>query len=278
MLWLARDSLRSLRDSFALHISATRAAQTRRLYLIALDNLISHLEAQELPTAASAVRRERIESFLASRRAEVKPTTQSIEFRALQQFWRWAAEEEEVDRSSMEHIKPPRVPDVPVPVVSPDEFRRLLGTTTAKTFINRRDAAILLLMYDTGVRRGEAIGLKRTDIDLLGRSPGRSLWHCSRQPRRGRHAHGQVLATHEDDPIGVLVEDRPGGRCLDEGDQGSLLGAAGNHDRHAPAIEDRLPVRCAAGQGEVIIPGADRDHLDPRIDGDRNAGQGELQP
>jgi site-specific recombinase XerD len=134
-----------------------------------LDNLIGHLEAQGLPIETRAVRREHIESFLAERRAAVKPTTQSIEFRALQQFWRWAAEEEEVDRSPMEHIKPPRVPDVPVPVVSADDFRRLLATTTKKTFINRRDAAILLLMYDTGVRRGEAIGLKSTDIDLVDR-------------------------------------------------------------------------------------------------------------
>ena len=49
-----------------------------------------------MPTTARAVRREHVESYFARRRDEVKPTTLSIEFRALQQFWRWALDEDEV--------------------------------------------------------------------------------------------------------------------------------------------------------------------------------------
>lgn len=119
-----------------------------------------------MPTGARAVRREHVESYLALRRVTVRPTTQSLEFRALQQFWKWALEEEEIDRSPMERMKPPRVPEVPVPVISPDDIRRLLATATSKTFGDRRDAALLLLMYDTGARRGEAVGLKVADVDL----------------------------------------------------------------------------------------------------------------
>src|SRR5690606_29861546 len=62
----APDSLHSLRDSFALHLDATRAAKTRRIYLASLDALIRHLEAAGMPTKARAVRREHVESYFAA--------------------------------------------------------------------------------------------------------------------------------------------------------------------------------------------------------------------
>jgi site-specific recombinase XerD len=165
----APDALSSLRDSFALHLDATRSSKTTRIYLAALDGLIHHLETTGMPTRARSVRREHVESFIAARRAVVKPTTQSVEFRALQQFWKWALEEEEIDRSPMERMKPPRVPDVPVPVVSREEFKKLLKTAEGRDYVDRRDRAMLLMLFDSGVRAGELIGLRVGDVDLKDR-------------------------------------------------------------------------------------------------------------
>lgn len=162
----APDALHTLRESFALHLDASRADKTARIYLAALDALIRHLEAQGMPTAARAVRREHVESYVARRRDEVKPATMSLEFRALQQFWKWAVDEDEVDRSPMERMKVPKVPDSPVPVVSISDFKLLLKTTEGKDYVDRRDAAILLVMFDTGMRRGEVAGLKVADVEL----------------------------------------------------------------------------------------------------------------
>jgi site-specific recombinase XerD len=162
----APDALTSLRDSFALHLASGYSPKTATIYLGALDRLIRHLAAQGMPTAARSVRREHVESYLAMRRATVKPTTLSLEYRALQQFWRWALEEEEIARSPMERMKAPRVPDVPVPIVSPDAFRALLKTTEGKDYTARRDRAVLLLLYDSGMRLGEITGLRLADVDL----------------------------------------------------------------------------------------------------------------
>jgi site-specific recombinase XerD len=162
----APDALTSLRDSFALHLAATRAPKTTTIYLAALNALIRHLEAQGMPTNARAVHREHVESYVARRREEVKPTTLSVEFRALQQFFKWALEEEEIDRSPMERMKPPRISESPVPVVSVDDFRRLLKTAEGRDYTDRRDTAILLLMFDTGIRRGEVAGLRLADVEL----------------------------------------------------------------------------------------------------------------
>jgi site-specific recombinase XerD len=162
----APDSLANLRESFALHLDATRAKKTARIYLDALDSLIRHLEANGMPVAARGVRREHIESYLAARRAHVSPSTLSLEYRALVQFWKWAVEEDEVERSPMEKMRAPRIPDAPVPIVSPADFRKLLKTAEGKDFTSRRDTAILLTLYDTGIRAGELIGLTLADVDL----------------------------------------------------------------------------------------------------------------
>lgn len=165
----APDALSSLRDSFALHLDATRAPTTRRVYLSALDGLIAHLVAAGMPTAARAVKREHIDAYFADRRGKIKPASLSIAFRALQQFWKWALEEEEIDRSPMERMKPPRVPDSPVPVVSPGDFKRLLRAVEGRDFRSRRDTALLLTLFDTGVRAGELVGMRLNDIDLRDR-------------------------------------------------------------------------------------------------------------
>lgn len=160
------DALSSLRDSFALHLSATRAEKTARIYLAALDALIRHLDAKGMPTGARAIRREHVESYFAERREQVKPTTLSVEFRALQQFWRWALDEEEIERSPMERMRPPRIPDSPVPVISIEDFRRLLKSASGREVADRRDTAILLILFDTGIRRGELIGMQVDDLEL----------------------------------------------------------------------------------------------------------------
>ena len=145
-------ALSSLRDSFALHLNATKAPKTAVIYLAALDSLIRHLESAGLPTAAPGIKREHIESWMAARRHQVKPASLSLQFRALVQFFRWAVQEAEIEHSPMEKIGPPRVPDAPIPVIEVSVLRRLFRACEGKGFNERRDAAVLLFLYDSGVR------------------------------------------------------------------------------------------------------------------------------
>lgn len=228
----ALDALASLRDSYALHLDATRSPKTTIIYLSALDALIRHLAAHGMPTAARTVKREHVESYIAARRLTVKPTTLSVEFRALQQFWRWALEEEEIDRSPMERMKAPRVPDSPVPVVPVDDFKKLLRTTEGREFTDRRDAAILLVLFDAGVRLGELIGLRLEDVELrerlayvtgkgghtravrFGTKSAVALDRYLRLRRGHRHADSEALWLGQDGPIsGSAVATMLARRC-----------------------------------------------------------------
>lgn len=107
-----------------------------------------------------------IETFLGDLAARYKPTTVSVRYRALQQLYSWLEDEEEIEANPMARLKPPRVPDQPVPVLSTDQLGQLLATCAGKGFAERRDAAILRLFMGTGMRLSELAGLAVADLDL----------------------------------------------------------------------------------------------------------------
>jgi integrase len=63
-------------------------------------------------------------------------------------------------------MKPPHVPDEPVPVLGDDELRRLLAACEGKGFEERRDMAIVRLFLDSGMRLAELANLRIEDLDL----------------------------------------------------------------------------------------------------------------
>jgi site-specific recombinase XerD len=66
----------------------------------------------------------------------------------------------------MAKMKPPIVPEQPVPVILEDGLRRLLKTCEGKDFEARRDTALIMLLLDTGACRDELMSRKLTDLDL----------------------------------------------------------------------------------------------------------------
>ena len=95
-----------------------------------------------------------------------QPGTVSIAFRAVRPFFRWLVDEDEIERSPMEKMKAPVPPANPPDVLTDEDIARLLATCKGPDFISRRDLAILSLMLDTGLRRGEVAGLRVGDVNL----------------------------------------------------------------------------------------------------------------
>jgi site-specific recombinase XerD len=79
---------------------------------------------------------------------------------------RWLLDEEEIDRSPMERMRPPIVPEKPVPVLTEAQLRALLASAKSTSFVDRRDAAIKRLLLDTGGRLSEVAGLAVADLDF----------------------------------------------------------------------------------------------------------------
>ena len=101
-----------------------------------------------------------------SRGGVLSPATVSRTYRSIQQLFRWLADEEEIESDPFVKMKPPKVPERPVPVITDDELRRLLEVVRGNAFEPRRDNAILRLLIETGMRAGELVGLKVGDLDF----------------------------------------------------------------------------------------------------------------
>ena len=66
------------------------------------------------------------------------------------------------DTSPMARMRPPRVPEEPVPLLREDAVRALLRACEGRLFNDRRDAALVRLLLDSGARRSEIAGLRST--------------------------------------------------------------------------------------------------------------------
>ena len=85
----------------------------------------------------------------------------SNQYRALQQFFKWLAAEDELP-DPMEGLQPPRVTDKLVPVFTPEELTRLEQACAGRSFTQRRDTAIIAVFTATGIRLSELADLRYT--------------------------------------------------------------------------------------------------------------------
>lgn len=157
-------------DPDALLVSWVRWMRARDLADVTVDHYTSSVE--QLVEHARAhghdpMERRAVEEYLADLAARRKPATVSFRYRALQQWFKWLTEEDELPADPMERLRPPQVPEQPVPVLTDDQVRALLATCQkGKDFVDRRDTAIIRLFIDTGMRLAELAGLRLDDLDL----------------------------------------------------------------------------------------------------------------
>ena len=116
----------------------------------------------QIDDVTRAVMRE----FIAARASEVSATTVNIEFRALRQFFKWAMDEGEIASSPMERLPYPRTPSTPPNVFTHREISARLRACAGRRHIDLRDAALVRLLIDTGMRRSELAYLLVEDVML----------------------------------------------------------------------------------------------------------------
>jgi len=155
---LLRSWTRSLR---ARNLSAATIATYRE----AARQLIAHVD-HDGGAAAADVRQADVEEFVAHLAETRSASTASVRYRALQQWFRWMVDEEEIERSPMERMRAPLIPDAPVPLLERDDARRLLKSCEGKDFVSRRDTAMIRLFLDTGMRLSELSNLRVSDLEL----------------------------------------------------------------------------------------------------------------
>ncbi len=156
-----------LLDQFRRALRARNVAKrTVETYLWAVGGFADFLAAQGMPVEPRHIKREHVEAYIEDLRARMTPATAANRYRSVQQYFKWLAEEGEIRDTPMRKMKPPRVPEEPPRVLSESELTRLFRACSGTGFLERRDAAILRLLVDTGARRSELAGLSLEDVDL----------------------------------------------------------------------------------------------------------------
>lgn len=141
------------------------SASTIGTYRASAEQLTAALHTAGV-TAVVDISRRHVEDFIAGLVETRSAATASVRFRALQQLFAWLVEEEEITRSPMDRMKPPTVPERPVPVLAVDQVKALIKACEGPGFVERRDTAIVRLFLDTGMRLAELTNLAVGDVDL----------------------------------------------------------------------------------------------------------------
>jgi site-specific recombinase XerD len=147
--------------------------RTAEIYVESVERFARFLAEEGIPSDVGVITRDVIEAYLADTLRKTSAGTASFHYRALQQFFRWATDEEMIEASPMRKIKPVRVDVRPPEVLTDAQLAALLAVCAGKDFESRRDRALLRILIDTGCRRGELLGLRWTpdnadenDVDL----------------------------------------------------------------------------------------------------------------
>jgi integrase/recombinase XerD len=134
-------------SSFALRLAAEgKAAKTIRTYTEAVQWFAAARLTGQVSWEQVASRE--IQQWMAWLLGRYSAAYASNQYRALQQFFKWLAAEDELP-DPMAGLAPPRVTGKLVPV-----------------FAQRRDTAIIAVLTATGIRLSELAGLRCGDVDL----------------------------------------------------------------------------------------------------------------
>lgn len=160
--------------SFERHLRAeNKSESTLSHYMNTSYAFLRFCQEEGLPGWRD-VEREHVEMWLEALQARLRPASVRNHYLGLRAFYDWLAFEGEIERNPFGHIRqrriqPPAVEESQKDVATPDEIRRTLEyLRKVRRF---RDAALIAILYDTGMRAGELANARMADLadsgDLL---------------------------------------------------------------------------------------------------------------
>lgn len=156
---LAKSWARDLR-------AADKADRTVVIYGQAVRFYADWLTAQDRPPTTESLTRHAIAAWLADLHTDHAAATVLTRFRGLRRFCRWAVLEELLEVNPMAGMEQPKPVDTPVPIITDAEIAALFKATAGKVFTDRRDHAILRILFDCGLRISECARLQLDDADM----------------------------------------------------------------------------------------------------------------
>lgn len=155
-------SWEGLWEAFEIDRRSSISPRTLQNYEEALVDLARFLSPE--PPDLEALTRRQMAAYLDDLGQRVASATAANRYRSLSAVFGWLStaqdgEEPYLERNPLRGLKPPKIHEDPVNVLSVDDVRKLLATCKGGTFEDRRDEAIIRLLFDSGIRRGELVSM-----------------------------------------------------------------------------------------------------------------------
>lgn len=143
-----------------------KSPNTIRIYTLAPTQMATWMAGTPDPVDPTGVRPRHVRDFIADVLARTSAGNAHTTYRSLRVFFKWLADEEEIDRTPMDRTKAPIVPEKQIPIMPDDLTKALLDQCAGRDLMSRRDTAIIRLLADTGCRLSEVAELTVNDVDL----------------------------------------------------------------------------------------------------------------
>ena len=114
-----------------------------------------------------------LDAFLGEHLAQREISTHTVHahYRALRRFFNWLEKRQRLPHTNpILVVEPPRLPHRLPRNIEASKVEKLLITTRGSTWMDKRDRAIILFLWDTGVRADELCSLEMRDLDLVHRT------------------------------------------------------------------------------------------------------------
>ena len=160
----------ALLDSWELALDADGyPATTLRAYRIGVQRFAAWLHVEHPDVDPLSIDRQHIRGWLAGARDRYSVNSIRAWYTGLRHFCGWLLAEGETTTDPTVGVRGPRPGETATNVLADDAVAALLATCTGNSFKDRRDAAILYVFFDGGVRLAENVGLRVDDFDLKDR-------------------------------------------------------------------------------------------------------------
>ncbi|MDD2900997.1 MAG: site-specific tyrosine recombinase XerD [Syntrophales bacterium] len=162
------DYLDELLEQFYHHLAAERglAPLTLESYSHDLQDFREYLFTLAR-NAWEEVSLDDLQNYLAALEARgLSARSRARRLSALRQFFRFLLREEKLSANPVELLDSPRLPMKLPKVLGEEEVAALLAATDPATPLGQRDGALLEVLYATGLRVSELVGLTHKQVDL----------------------------------------------------------------------------------------------------------------
>lgn len=150
-------------EDFILDHSTYNKANTTRTYREQCKRFLDAFGIREIEDLTESELRK----FLAevNKNPNLKQGTKSSTLRTVRIFLKWLHYEDYPIKVRYEKIKVPPMPKKEPPIYNQADFQKILNcVNNSKEWLAVRDLLAIFLLYDSGIRRGELLGLKRADV------------------------------------------------------------------------------------------------------------------